>query len=699
MANQPISTLPRTTEINGVDTELFPFDQTGQTVAITGTNLLAQLLSLINGHGGIASISEPVVSGREKNYTITFDDGTTTTFTVTDGNGIASYEVAYAIGDDPTDPTATYGGYSETLPEATDTYPFVWTRLTLTDDNGVNTVVYSVGYKGKDGETVTGSEISYGISDSATVPPSSFSPTPVSATTSNPYQWTRIETSYSDSALDTTAYCVAGTPFVSVDAVTATTLPAGSSATAVVSNVISGAENEMSFAFGIPQGEKGDTGDYIDPIMSYGTSLSAVTEPTTWYNSPTSLDYSAGRFIWQKTDFTLSGAQTVQRTIKSIIGYIGANGSGSGTVTQVTFNGVAYLDDGTGNVNINVDPDDVGAIADPSVKNNGQVLTYDSTAGAWVAANPATGNVNTVNNVGVTAGTTNIDLKGSDIPIDSTPSTGKAVVTDANGKLAASGVTATELGYLSGVTSGIQAQINSVSGDVSGKVSKSGDTMTGALTNTSGVIIQHPSASYSDPPSAASSILYAARDASNNEIAQFRSQIKTNGGVQAYLNARRPVSGSAVFNGVTFEIGSDGARTVSFDYPQGVRANLGLGTSGALPITIAQGGTGQTGTSTSPAASNIVNAANGFTLVNAYYYTWGKFAQLIVAMKKTAAQTTATTMNFGTLKLGFPINTVGGVATNASISTCYVVSAGTMSAYGTWAANATINFSFIYLLP
>ena len=145
MANQPISTLPRTTEIHGVDTELFPFDQTGQTVAITGTNLLAQLLSLINGHGGIASISEPVVSGRDKTYTITFDDGTTTTFTVTNGNGIASYAVAYAIGDDPTDPTVTYGDYSDTLQEATDAYPFTWTRLTLTDDDGVNTVVYSVG--------------------------------------------------------------------------------------------------------------------------------------------------------------------------------------------------------------------------------------------------------------------------------------------------------------------------------------------------------------------------------------------------------------------------------------------------------------------------------------------------------------------------------------------------------------------------
>ena len=38
--------------------------------------------------------------------------------------------------------------------------------------------------------------------------------------------------------------------------------------------------------------------------------------------------------------------------------------------------------------------------------------------------------------------------------------TGKALVSDANGKVAVSGVTSTELGYLSGVTSGVQSQLN-----------------------------------------------------------------------------------------------------------------------------------------------------------------------------------------------------------------------------------------------
>ena len=173
-------------------------------------------------------------------------------------------------------------------------------------------------------------------------------------------------------------------------------------------------------------GATGATGDYIDPVISYGTSTAAATEPATWYSSPTSISYSAGNFIWQKTEYTLHNAQTVQSVDKHIIGYIGQNGSGSGTVTQITFNGTVCQDDGTGNVDINVDATDIGAIENPSTKSDGQVLTYDSNADEWVAANPATGNVNTVNNVGVSAGTTNIQLYGTDIPLssgDSTPVT------------------------------------------------------------------------------------------------------------------------------------------------------------------------------------------------------------------------------------------------------------------------------------
>ncbi len=51
----------------------------------------------------------------------------------------------------------------------------------------------------------------------------------------------------------------------------------------------------------------------------------------------------------------------------------------------------------------------------------------------------------------------------------------RALVSDSNGKVSASAVTSAELGYIDGVTSSVQDQIDS-------KVNKSGDTMTGTLT-------------------------------------------------------------------------------------------------------------------------------------------------------------------------------------------------------------------------
>ena len=57
---------------------------------------------------------------------------------------------------------------------------------------------------------------------------------------------------------------------------------------------------------------------------------------------------------------------------------------------------------------------------------------------------------------------------------DSNLTASRALISNSSGKVAVSGTTSTELGYLSGVTSGVQSQIN-------GKVSKSGDTMTGTL--------------------------------------------------------------------------------------------------------------------------------------------------------------------------------------------------------------------------
>ena len=66
---------------------------------------------------------------------------------------------------------------------------------------------------------------------------------------------------------------------------------------------------------------------------------------------------------------------------------------------------------------------------------------------------------------------------------DSNLTGGRVIISDTSGKLAISTVTSTELKYLSGVTSNIQNQLNSLptASSLNTKVSKTGDTLTGSL--------------------------------------------------------------------------------------------------------------------------------------------------------------------------------------------------------------------------
>lgn len=340
--------------------DLFVLEQSGAAKSLSGQILINDLATALSGHGGIASITYTAPVAPSLDGTLTITMADTTTSTVTVTNG-----------------------------------------------NGIDTI-----------------GVEYGISNDGTDPAyvQSWNNTPVAPTDQYPYGWTKI--SITDITGNTTnAYSItvkADDPTISIGTVAAAS---GTPAAASITNSGTAHDPVLNFSFTLPQGDKGDTGDYVEPIVSYGTSQAASTEPGTWYNDPSSISYAAGNYIWRKTEYTLHDAQTVQDTVKEIVGYIGQNGSGSGTVTQITFNGDVYTDDGTGNVTMTVDASDVGAIEDPSTKSNGQVLTYDSSAGEWVAANPSTGNVNTVNSKGVDAGTTNITLYASDIKMSSLDNT------------------------------------------------------------------------------------------------------------------------------------------------------------------------------------------------------------------------------------------------------------------------------------
>lgn len=339
--------------------DLFVLEQSGAAMNLSGQTLVRDLATALDGHGGIANVTYTPPVAPSLNGTLTFRMADQTTYDVT-----------------------------------------------ITNGNGIASIA-----------------IAYGISSQGTTPGyvAQWANVPVAPTDANPYQWTRIRMTDSTNTV-TDAYSVsmkAVNPTMSIGSVNAET---GANADATVTNSGTSYNPVFNFDFTLPKGDKGDTGDYIAPVVYFGTSTAATTEPSVWYYSPSSISYAAGNFIWQKTEYTMHDAQTVQSTEVKVIGYIGQNGTGAGTVTQITVNGDVYTDDGTGNVTMNLTPEDVGAIEDPATKSNGQVLTWDSSANEWVATTPSTGSVNTVNNVGVTAGTTNIALKGSNIPVSASDS-------------------------------------------------------------------------------------------------------------------------------------------------------------------------------------------------------------------------------------------------------------------------------------
>lgn len=104
----------------------------------------------------------------------------------------------------------------------------------------------------------------------------------------------------------------------------------------------------------------------------------------------------------------------------------------------------------------------------------GHVLYYDGTE--WRNTTPSGAGLQTT----ITGGATTI--------ASSNLTASRALISDANGKVAVSAVTSTELGYLDGVTSAIQTQLNgkAASSHTHSYLPLTGGTLTGSLTLTNG---------------------------------------------------------------------------------------------------------------------------------------------------------------------------------------------------------------------
>ena len=189
-------------------------------------------------------------------------------------------------------------------------------------------------------------------------------------------------------------------------------------------------------------------------------------------------------------------------------------------------------------------------------------------------------------------------------------------------------------------------------------------------------------------------------DSNGSGVGFVSEYFDTSGNQGIYINTRRSVGGSSTNNRLLISIDSSGNPIVSVSNSAAWRKALGLGSNGAFPILISQGGTGQTAIESTSTVSDIATAETGYTITAASFIKWGKVAQANVSIRKTAAVTEDANLHIATLISGKrPAGRCGAVATNASISYAYVEPNGEVHVRGTVAANTTIGVYFTYLLP
>lgn len=166
MADKRIDELVEATSITATD--LFVLEQANTAKKLTGQTMTNFLLSLANGHGGISSIAKVSSSGSNPvvdTYLITYVDGNTFTYTVTNGvkgdtgatgaqgpKGdditISLADVRYQVGvSGTTVPTSTWQSSVPAVPQGA----YLWTRVVINYSDGTGVTSYSVARMGVDG--------------------------------------------------------------------------------------------------------------------------------------------------------------------------------------------------------------------------------------------------------------------------------------------------------------------------------------------------------------------------------------------------------------------------------------------------------------------------------------------------------------------------------------------------------------------
>ena len=238
------------------------------------------------------------------------------------------------------------------------------------------------------------------------------------------------------------------------------------------------------------------------------------------------------------------------------------------------------------------------------------------------------------------------------------------------------------------------------------KVSKAGDTMTGPLVmaDTNVSIDTSTVTVGASPESNTEAGLLRLRDSAKTIFGRLRGFFGSDGRVGTQMVGERTVNGSLVQNILGLYVNDSGNQAVGISDPAAWRSALGLGTDGNLPVTIRQGGSGQTGTTHTTTVSEILTAEEGWTVTSADYWQWGKLAMVQINIRTTQEVTMSTDTTIATIAAGKRPATVSpaqvwlSTAYTAIISATGALRVGKGST-GTVAADVGFTFLAAYLLP
>lgn len=281
--------------VNDINT-FFAVMQGGAAYKLTGAAFYNAMAAMYNAHGAIRSIEKTGTSGQLIDvYTITFGDNTTTTFTVTNGNGVTAITQYFARSTSGS--TVPVSGWSTSRQTLTATYKYLWSYFVFTTNNGtLETPKAVIGAYGDQG-LQTYVHIRYASSCSGNPPLPA-----------------------SDSDMGTDADNWMG-------------IYSGTSATAPTTRA--------SYTWSEIKGETGDPAQLVDgrTSVSYASSTSGTITPSAWQDSPPQV--LPGNYLWTRTTLGFnSGSPVVYYTVTRF----GVDGAGSaGTATPL-------MDSGEGNV-------------------------------------------------------------------------------------------------------------------------------------------------------------------------------------------------------------------------------------------------------------------------------------------------------------------------------------------------------------